>query len=85
MTGHTVADHFVDITEMVAIGSGAQRPIEDWRLSRYACYLIIQNAEPSKPLVTLGQTYLPRKRGRRNWRMKKRRWRAGSVCCCARR
>jgi len=52
-----VADHFVDITEMVGIGSGAQRPIDDWRLSRYACYLIIQNADPSKPLVALGQTY----------------------------
>jgi hypothetical protein len=38
MTGHTVADHFVDITEMVGIGLGAQRAIEDWALSRYACY-----------------------------------------------
>src|SRR5258705_5204878 len=52
-----VADHFVDITEMVGIGSGAWRPIEDWALSRYACYLIIQNADPSKPLVALGQNY----------------------------
>ena len=50
-SGHTVSDHFVDITEMVGIGSGAQRPIEDWALSRYACYLVIQNADPSKPLV----------------------------------
>ena len=50
-------DHFEQILEMVAIGSGAQRPVEDWRLSRYACYLIIQNADPSKPLVALGQTY----------------------------
>jgi DNA-damage-inducible protein D len=56
-SGHAVADHFVDITEMVGIGSGAQRPIEDWALSRYACYLISQNADPSKPLVALGQTY----------------------------
>src|SRR6266550_6264753 len=53
----TVADHFVDITEMVGIGSGAWRPIEDWALSRYACYLVIQNADPSKPLVALGQNY----------------------------
>src|SRR6266496_4398669 len=52
-----VSDHFVDITEMVGIGSGAWRPIEDWALSRYACYLIIQNADPSKPLVALGQNY----------------------------
>src|SRR5687767_11051311 len=56
-SGHTVRDHFGDITEMVGIGSGAQRPIEDWALSRYACYLIIQNADPGKPLVALGQTY----------------------------
>ena len=56
-SGHCVADHFVDLTEMVPIGSGAWRPIEDWALSRYACYLVIQNADPSKPLVALGQSY----------------------------
>src|SRR5437588_11677889 len=53
----SVPDHFVDITEMVGIGSGAWRPVEDWALSRYACYLVIQNADPSKPLVALGQNY----------------------------
>ncbi len=52
-----VTDHFVDITEMVGIGSGAWRPIEDWALSRYACYLVIQNADPGKTLVALGQNY----------------------------
>src|SRR6266481_136292 len=52
-----VSDHFVDTTEMVGIGSGAWRPVEDWALSRYACYLVIQNADPSKPLVALGQNY----------------------------
>ncbi len=56
-SGHKVSDHFVDFNEMVPIGSGAQREIEDWALSRYACYLVIQNADPSKPLVALGQTY----------------------------
>ena len=56
-SGHSVADHFVEITEMVSIGSGAQRPVEDWTLSRYACYLVIQNADPGKPLVALGQSY----------------------------
>src|SRR2546427_5851713 len=56
-SGRTVPDHFVDITEMVGIGSGAWRPIEDWALSRYACYLVIQNADPGKPLVALGQNY----------------------------
>src|ERR1035441_10115852 len=56
-SGHAVTDHFVDINEMVSIGSGAQREVEDWALSRYACYLVIQNADPSKPLVALGQSY----------------------------
>ncbi|MFZ5688620.1 MAG: DNA damage-inducible protein D [Bacillota bacterium] len=56
-SGQKVADHFGDITEMVDIGSGAKRPIKDYMLSRYACYLIIQNADPTKPMVALGQTY----------------------------
>ena len=56
-SGHAVSDHFVEFNEMVSIGSGAQRELQDWKLSRYACYLVIQNADPSKPLVALGQTY----------------------------
>jgi DNA-damage-inducible protein D len=56
-SGHAVADHFAEIRNMVDIGSGAQREVEDWTLSRYACYLVIQNADPSKPLVALGQSY----------------------------
>jgi DNA-damage-inducible protein D len=56
-SGHAVADHFAEMRNMVDIGSGAQREIEDLALSRYACYLVIQNADPSKPLVALGQTY----------------------------
>jgi DNA-damage-inducible protein D len=42
---------------MVKLGSGSQRKTEDYHLTRYACYLIIQNADPSKPIVALGQTY----------------------------
>ena len=42
---------------MVGIGSGAMRKIDDFHLSRYACYLIVQNANPSKEVVALGQTY----------------------------
>ena len=49
--------HFGDITEMVMIGSGAERPFPSYALSRYACYLIIQNSDPSKEVVAMGQTY----------------------------
>jgi DNA-damage-inducible protein D len=56
-SGQRVDDHFVDIDKMVEIGSGAMRPIRTTLLSRYACYLTIQNADPSKEIVALGQTY----------------------------
>jgi DNA-damage-inducible protein D len=52
-----VEDHFVGIDEMVEIGSGAQRPVQTVMMSRYACYLVIQNADPAKEIVALGQTY----------------------------
>jgi DNA-damage-inducible protein D len=42
---------------MVDIGSGAKRELPDVRLSRYACYLIVQNGDPSKPVIANGQTY----------------------------
>lgn len=50
-------NHFIHMDKMVKIGSSAQRGIEDYQLSRYACYLIVQNADPTKPIVALGQTY----------------------------
>ena len=56
-SGYKIADHFEDILGMVSIGSGAEREIEDVKLSRYACYLIVQNADPTKEVVALGQTY----------------------------
>ena len=52
-----VSDHFNLQVNMIKAGKGAQRQIEDYQLTRYACYLIIQNADPSKPIVALGQTY----------------------------
>lgn len=54
---HDIVDHFEDILVMVDIGSGGQRPVSDLRLSRYACYLIVQNGDPSKPVIANGQTY----------------------------
>ena len=50
-------DHFVDVTEMVPLGSGAERQIKSVFLSRYACYLIVQNADPRKEVVALGHSY----------------------------
>ncbi|GJH07755.1 DNA damage-inducible protein D [Caballeronia novacaledonica] len=56
-SGHRVADHFGDATKMVRLGSGAKRPVSDVTLSRYACYLIVQNGDPSKLVIANGQTY----------------------------
>ncbi|CAQ71127.1 DNA damage-inducible protein D [Cupriavidus taiwanensis] len=56
-SGQPPEDHFEDVLTMVEIGSGAHREIEDCRLSRYACYLIVQNGDPSKPVIANGQTY----------------------------
>ena len=50
-------DHFADMRKMVEIGSGAMRELEDVQLSRYACYLVVQNGDPSKPVIANGQTY----------------------------
>ena len=54
---YKVQDHFEDILDMVTIGSGAKRSLDTVKLSRYACYLIVQNADPSKKVVANGQTY----------------------------
>lgn len=56
-SGNSIADHFADVSKMVGIGSDAMRSIDDVMLSRYACYLIVQNADPRKETVALGQTY----------------------------
>lgn len=52
-----ISDHFEDILEMVVIGSGAERPLDSIKLSRYACYLTVQNADPNKTIVAQAQTY----------------------------
>ncbi|KHK57134.1 damage-inducible protein D [Ralstonia sp. A12] len=56
-SGHVAADHFNETIKMVDLGSGAQRAVSDYRLSRYACYLIVQNGDPSKSVIANGQTY----------------------------
>jgi DNA-damage-inducible protein D len=56
-SGQRVDDHFVDVTDMIEVGKGAKRPVKLVFLSRYACYLVVQNADPNKEIVALGQTY----------------------------
>lgn len=50
-------NHFEDVLEMIKIGKGGKREVESVKLSRYACYLIIQNADPTKEIVANGQSY----------------------------
>lgn len=57
-SGQAVSDHFAQTSEMIATGKGARRKVDNVHLSRYACYLLVQNADPiGKPIVSLGQTY----------------------------
>ena len=56
-SNNAVLNHFSQVGKMVEIGSGAKRKQMDFKLSRYACYLIVQNANPNKEVVALGQTY----------------------------
>ncbi len=56
-SGEVIHSHFVEATDMVAIGSGAEKNVETVYLSRYACYLIVQNSNPTKVVVAKGQTY----------------------------
>ena len=53
----TVFEHFVDVDKMVQIGSGAERKQKDYKLTRYACYLIAQNGDTRKKVIALAQTY----------------------------
>lgn len=56
-SGFEIADHFVEVTKNVDIGNETKRGVTDIELSRYACYLIVQNGDPRKEVIALGQTY----------------------------
>ena len=56
-TDIATSDHFADVGKMVQIGSNSERQVDDITLTRYACYLIVQNADPRKKSVALGQQY----------------------------
>ena len=55
--GYEPEDHFARVRKMVPVGSGAERKIDDVALTRYACYLIAQNGDPSKDPIAFAQTY----------------------------
>ena len=56
-SGYDPKDHFARARKMVELGSGARREVEDIALTRYACYLIAQNGDPSKDPIAFAQTY----------------------------
>ena len=56
-SNYSVSEHFPDVRKMINLGNGGQREVLDYKLSRYACYLIAQNGDSRKKVIALAQTY----------------------------
>ena len=56
-SNNTIDEHVVELNRVLNVGNNAKMTVVDYKLSRYACYLIVQNADPNKEVVALGQTY----------------------------
>lgn len=56
-SNYNISDHFIGADKMVDIGSNTRRKIDDYKLTRYACYLIAQNGDSRKKVIALAQTY----------------------------
>jgi hypothetical protein len=81
-SGQTVPDHFAHVRNMVNIGSGAKRGVEDIQLSRYACYLLVQNSDPEKQMLHSGKPILRCRLDARKWQMNWQLFRKTSYACC---
>lgn len=57
LSNNKVFEHFADVSKVLEVGNNARMNVEDYYLSRYACYLIVQNADVRKKVVAFGQTY----------------------------
>jgi len=57
ISNNNITEHFADVGKVLSVGNNAKMEVESYNLSRYACYLIVQNADPRKKTVALGQTY----------------------------